>query len=139
MTTIRTIINTTKAPAAIGVYSQAVKIGNTLYLSGAIGLDPKTGDLVPGGVEAEARQCFKNIGAILDAAGCTFNNLVKVTVLLADIKDFALLNGVYQENFTKNYPARACFQVAALPKGARVEIETIAVVGDIIDSNPSAE
>ena len=126
----KTVIKTVKAPAAIGPYSQAIKAGNTVYLSGALGADPVTGNLVSGGIEAEAKQALINIGSILEAAGLNYNHVVKNTVLLADINDFAVLNKVYGEFFKTDPPARSTFQVAALPKGARVEIESIAVASD---------
>jgi 2-iminobutanoate/2-iminopropanoate deaminase len=131
---VRQIIKSSNAPGAIGPYNQAVRVGNTLYLSGSIGMDPATGNLVEGGIEHEARQALKNIGAILQEAGASYNNVVKTTVLLANIEDFATLNKVYQEFFTSNFPARSTYQVANLPKYARVEIEAIAVVGDIVDA-----
>jgi 2-iminobutanoate/2-iminopropanoate deaminase len=134
---VRTIIKTPKAPSAIGPYSQAVQVGQTLYLSGCLGADPATGALVSGGIEAETRQAFKNIGSILEAAGVGYGNVVKTTVLLADIQDFATLNSVYAEYFKSNHPARSTYQVAALPRGARVEIECIAVVGNIIEAPTS--
>jgi len=124
----RTIIKSAKAPGAIGPYSQAVKVGNTIYLSGCLGIDPATGSLVNGGIEAETKQALTNIGLILAEAGASYNNIVKSTVLLADINDFNALNKVYAEFFTSNYPARSTYQVAALPRAARVEIETIAVL-----------
>jgi 2-iminobutanoate/2-iminopropanoate deaminase len=124
----RTIIKSAKAPGAIGPYSQAVKVGNTIYLSGCLGIDPATGNLINGGIEAEAKQALTNIGLILAEAGASYNNIVKSTVLLADINDFNALNKVYAEFFTSNYPARSTYQVAALPRAARVEIETIAVL-----------
>jgi len=126
----KTVIKSAKAPAAIGPYSQAIKVGNTVYLSGALGADPATGNLVSGGIEAEAKQALINIGSILEAAGLSYNHVVKNTVLLADINDFAVLNKVYGEFFKTDPPARSTFQVAALPKGARVEIESIAVASD---------
>ena len=131
---VRTIIKTTKAPGAIGPYNQAVQVGNTLYLSGSLGMDPATGNLVEGGIEHEARQALRNIGAILEEAGASYKHVVKTTVLLADIQDFATLNKVYQEFFTSHFPARSTYQVANLPKNGRVEIEAIAVVGDIVDA-----
>lgn len=134
---LRKIIRTTKAPAAIGPYNQAVQVGNTLYLSGCLGMDPASGALVSGGIEAEARQALKNIGSILEEAGVSYNNVVKTTVLLADIQDFSVLNNVYQEFFTSNYPARSTYQVANLPRGGRVEIEAIAVVGEVTDIPPA--
>jgi 2-iminobutanoate/2-iminopropanoate deaminase len=129
----RKIIRSSNAPTPIGPYNQAVQVGNTLYLSGSVGMNPATGNLVEGGIEAEARQCLTNIGNVLREAGLTYNNVVKTTVLLADINDFATLNKIYAEFFTTNYPARSTYQVAALPKGARVEIESIAIVGDLVE------
>merc|ERR1712183_1222886 len=128
----RVIIATKKAPDAIGPYNQAVQVNSTLYISGQIGFNPAHMEVVSGGVVAEAKQALNNMGHILEAANCTFDNVVKTTVLLADIKDFAAVNEVYTEFFTSNYPARAAYQAAALPRGARVEIEAVAVVGDIV-------
>lgn len=119
-------VKTPNAPEAIGPYSQAVRAGNTLYVSGQIPLDPATGALVPGGIAEQTRQSLKNIRAILQAAGADMDRVVKTTVLLADIGDFAAMNEVYAEAFTAPYPARAAFQAAALPKGALVEIECVA-------------
>ncbi|MBP5347866.1 MAG: RidA family protein [Bacteroidaceae bacterium] len=118
-------IATDKAPAAIGPYSQAVNLNGTLYISGQIPVNPQTGSM-PDGIEAQTRQSLQNIGAILEAAGLSFNDVVKTTVLLADMAHFAAMNAVYAEFFTQDKPARACFQVAALPKGALVEIEATA-------------
>ena len=118
-------IATHKAPAAIGPYSQAVNLNGTLYISGQIPVNPQTGSM-PDGIEAQTRQSLQNIGAILEAAGLSFNDVVKTTVLLADMAHFAAMNAVYAEFFTQDKPARACFQVAALPKGALVEIEATA-------------
>jgi 2-iminobutanoate/2-iminopropanoate deaminase len=131
---VRRIIKSSNAPAPIGPYNQAVQVGNTIYLSGSIGIDPATGKLVEGGIEAEARQSFKNMSAVLQEAGSSLNNVVKSTVLLADINDFATLNRVYAEHFTSNFPARSTYQVAALPLGSRVEIEVIAIAGDLADA-----
>lgn len=118
-------IATDKAPAAIGPYSQAVNLNGTLYISGQIPVNPQTGSM-PDGIEAQTRQSLQNIGAILEAAGLSFNDVVKTTVLLADMAHFAAMNAVYAEFFIQDKPARACFQVAALPKGALVEIEATA-------------
>ena len=123
---MKKIISTDKAPAAVGPYSQAVEAAGTLYISGQIPLDPSTG-MMPEGVEAQAEQVFANIGAILTAAGYGFGDVVKSTVLLADIGDFGVVNAVYARYYTADQPARACYQVAALPMGAMVEIETIAI------------
>lgn len=122
-------IATTEAPAAIGPYSQAIKsAGSTIYVSGQIPIDPATGEFAGEGIEEQTAQCFKNISAILEAAGASLADVVDVTVLLADIADFAAMNGVYAEFFSEPYPARAAFQAVALPKGARVEIKATAVV-----------
>jgi len=129
----RVIIATKKAPDAIGPYNQAVQVGNTLYISGQIGFVPETMEVIKGGVVVETKQALTNMGHILEAANCSFNNVVKTTVLLADINDFKDVNEVYTKFFTNNYPARAAYQVAALPRGARVEIEAVAVVGNITD------
>lgn len=122
-------INTTNAPAAIGPYSQAIDACGTVYVSGQLPIDPATGEFAQGGIQAEARQSLTNIKNILAEAGLTMQNVVKVTVLLADISNFAAVNGVYSEFFQAPYPARSAFAVAALPKGANVEIEAIAVRG----------
>lgn len=122
-------INTTNAPAAIGPYSQAIEACGTVYVSGQLPIDPATGEFAQGGIQAEARQSLTNIKNILTEAGLTMQNVVKVTVLLADISNFAAVNGVYSEFFQAPYPARSAFAVAALPKGANVEIEAIAVRG----------
>lgn len=122
-------INTTNAPAAIGPYSQAIEACGTVYVSGQLPIDPATGEFAQGGIQAEARQSLTNIKNILVEAGLTMQNVVKVTVLLADISNFAAVNEVYAEFFQAPYPARSAFAVAALPKGANVEIEAIAVRG----------
>merc|ERR1712168_1527866 len=131
----RVIVKTAKAPAAIGTYSQAVLVDKTLYISGQIGFDPKTMIIVGEGkdVKAEAQQALTNMGEIVKSVGATFNNVVKATVLLNDINDFAAVNEVYGTFFTQNFPARAAYQAANLPKGALVEIEAIAVVGEVQD------
>ena len=125
---MKNIISTPNAPAAVGPYSQAVEVaaGKTLWVSGQIPLNPATGTM-PEGIEAQTEQVFANIEVILTAAGYTFDNVVKSTVLLADIADFAKVNAIYARYYTRDMPARAAYQVAALPLGARVEIETIAV------------
>ncbi|CAJ0927210.1 unnamed protein product, partial [Mesorhabditis belari] len=129
----RQIINSSKAPAAIGPYSQAVRVNETLYLSGSLGLHPEKGALVDGGVKEQTHQSLRNIGEVLKTAGIDYNNVVKTTVLLADINDFATVNEIYKEYFKDNFPARAAYQVAVLPKNALVEIEAIAVIGKIVD------
>ena len=123
---MKEIISTPKAPAAIGPYSQAVKAGGMLYISGQLPIDPATGAFAAGDAGG---QSLENIGAILEEAGCGFGSIVKVTVLLADIGDFAAMNAVYAEYFTEACPARAAFAVKDLPKGALVEIEAVAVCG----------
>ena len=120
----RQTIQTDKAPAAVGTYSQAVKMGNTVYISGQLGFDPDTMELREG-FEAQAKQVFENIKAICTAAGGTINDVVKFNVSLTDLNDFAALNEVFIANLTEPYPARAAVQVAALPKGGVVEIESI--------------
>lgn len=123
-----TRIATEHAPAAVGPYSQAVEAGGTVYVSGQVPLVPATGQLVDGGIQAQAEQALRNVGAILEAAGLGYADVVKTTVLLADIADFAAVNEVYARFFTGPVrPARAAFQVAALPLGAGVEIEAVAV------------
>ncbi len=122
------IIATDKAPQAIGPYSQAVRIGQLVYTAGQIGLDPATGALVPGGVEAETRQALTNLKHVLEAAGASLATVVKTTVFLRDINDFAKMNAVYAEFFTEGFPARSAVQAAALPKGAAVEIEAVAYI-----------
>lgn len=120
-------VATQNAPAAVGPYSQARLAGNTLYASGQLGLVPATGKLAEGGIEAQAHQALKNLGAVLAQAGMGYDDVVKTTVLLADIKDFAAFNAVYAQYFRTEPPARSCFQVAALPLGGLVEIELIAM------------
>uniref|UniRef100_A0A1I7TEW6 2-iminobutanoate/2-iminopropanoate deaminase n=1 Tax=Caenorhabditis tropicalis TaxID=1561998 RepID=A0A1I7TEW6_9PELO len=128
----RQIISSANAPGAIGPYSQAVRAGNTIYLSGSLGLDPKTGDLKEGIVE-QTHQSLKNIGEVLKAAGADYGNVVKTTVLLQNISDFTTVNEVYGQYFKAPYPARAAYQVAALPKGGLVEVEAVAIAGEIED------
>jgi len=122
------IITTEKAPKAIGPYSAAVRVGNFVYTAGQIGIDPATGEVVPGGIEAETRQALTNLKHILEAAGASLDSVVKTTVFLRDINDFARMNAVYAEFFTANPPARSAVQAAALPKGVAVEIEAVAFV-----------
>jgi 2-iminobutanoate/2-iminopropanoate deaminase len=120
-------VTTSRAPAPVGPYSQARLAGNTLYLAGQIGLDPETGEMVAGGVEAETRQAMANLNAVLRSAGFTFEDVVSTQVFLADIGDYGAMNAVYAEHFEAAPPARAALQVAALPLGARVEILMTAV------------
>ena len=126
---MKKIAATDKAPAAIGPYSQCNIAGDTIFVSGQLPLDPATGAF-PEGIEAQTRQSLTNIKNILEAAGATMDDVVKTTVLLTDINDFAAMNGVYAEFFAEGkYPARSAFQVVAVPKGAMVEIEAIAYIG----------
>lgn len=120
------IIHTEKAPAAIGPYSQAVQAGNLLFVSGQIPVDPATGAFAGEDISTQARQSLTNLKNILEAAGYTLADVVKTTVLLDDMANFAAVNAVYSEFFTENFPARACYAAKALPKGALVEIEAIA-------------
>lgn len=121
-------LSTTGAPAAIGPYSQAIQAKDTIYVSGQLPIDPATGAFAGEDIEAQTRQSLTNIKEILASAGATMADVVKTTVLLADIADFAAMNGVYAEFFAEPFPARAAFQVAALPKEAKVEIEAVAVL-----------
>ena len=120
-------IATTNAPAAIGPYSQAVQTGNLFFFSGQLGIDPATGDFVPGAVSEQTEQVFQNIQAVLAEAGLTLDQVVKTTVFLADMADFAAMNAVYGRYFTPPYPARSTVAVKTLPKNGLVEIEIIAV------------
>ena len=120
-------IHTEHAPAAIGPYSQAIQAGNTIYVSGQLPIDPATSCFAGEDITAQTRQSLNNIKAILAEAGADMNNVVKTTVLLANMADFAAMNAVYAEFFTAPFPARAAFQAAALPKNALVEIECVAV------------
>lgn len=119
-------IQTSAAPAAVASYSQAIDTGQLVFLAGQIGLDPATGQIVDGGIEAEAERALRNIMAVLDAAGLSMSDVVKTTCFLADINDFASFNAVYAKFVADPPPARSTFAVAALPRGARVEIEAIA-------------
>ena len=121
----RTPISTPHAPQAIGTYSQAMRAGNTVYLSGQIPLDPATGEMVVGDMEAQVRRVFENLKALAAAAGSDLDHAVRVTVYLTDLQHFALVNRVMAEYFSQPYPARAAIGVAALPKGAAVEIDAI--------------
>ena len=123
---MKKVISTSKAPAAIRPYSQAIQVGNLVFASGQIPIDPATGNFVAGGVREQARQSLTNVKAILDEAGLTLDNVVKTTVFLADMNDFADVNAVYAEFFAEPYPARSAVAVKTLPKGALVEIEVIA-------------
>ena len=124
---MRETIQTDKAPAAVGPYSQAIRASGLVFTSGQIPLDPATGSLIQGGIREQARQSMENLGAVLEAAGTDFSRVVKATIYLADIQDFAAVNEVYASFFPSEPPARSAFQVAALPLGARVEIEMVAL------------
>jgi len=121
------VIHTASAPAAIGPYSQAIRAGGTVYLSGQLGLDPATGDLREG-VEAQTRQALDNLQAVAVAAGGSLEDIVKLTLLLADLSDFAKVNEIMASRFKQPYPARATYQVAALPKAGRIEVEAVLVL-----------
>lgn len=125
---MKEIISTDKAPGAIGPYSQAIKAGGMLFCSGQIPIDPATGEFVSGGVAEQTEQVFKNLVAVLEAGGTGLDGVVKTTVFLADMGDFAAMNDVYAKYFDSNKPARATVQAARLPRDAKVEIECIAVV-----------
>ncbi len=126
--TMKKVISTTKAPSAIGPYSQAIQVGNLIYTSGQIPINPATGSFVEGGIKEQTRQSLLNVKAILEEAGLTMSNVVKTTVFMADMNDFADMNAVYAEFFTEPYPARSAVAVKTLPKGALVEIEVVAGV-----------
>ena len=126
-TPMRKVIATTEAPAAIGPYSQAVAVGNTLYCAGQIPLDPVTGEIVSGGVSEQAQRVLENIGGVLRANGMNYSHVVKTTVFMTDLTHFGEMNAVYAKYFHEPFPARSTIQVAALPRGAQVEIEVIAV------------
>ena len=122
---MKNVIHTASAPAAIGPYSQAIQMGDFLFTSGQLGIIPESGELAQG-VEAQTEWALKNLGAILEQAGMSYANVLKTTVFVADLADFAKVNAIYQQYFVGAYPARSCVQVAALPKGGLVEIECIA-------------
>ena len=123
----RTIIQSDKAPKAIGPYSQAIRTDSMIYTAGQIGLDPSTGELVEGGVVEQTRQALNNLRHVLEAAGSSLDRVVKTTVFLIDMNDFSKMNSIYAEFFSENPPARSSVAVAALPKGAMVEIEVVAL------------
>lgn len=125
---MKEIITTEKAPAAIGPYSQAVKYGNLIFTSGALGLDPATGAFAEGGIQAQTRQCLENLKAILEASGSNLGNVLKATVFIKDMNDFPKVNEIYGQYFTEKQPGRSCVEVARLPKDGLVEIEVIAYV-----------
>jgi 2-iminobutanoate/2-iminopropanoate deaminase len=119
-------VNSLSAPAAIGPYSQAIDAGDFVFLSGQVPIDPKTGELVQGDIAAQTERVLDNLAAVLEAAGCSFADVVKTTIFLTDLGDFQVVNATYGKRFTAAPPARATIQVSALPKGARVEIDAIA-------------
>lgn len=123
---MKTVISTAKAPAAIGPYSQAIQVGHLVYTSGQIPIDPATGQFVEGGIKEQTRQSLLNVKAILEEAGLTMENVVKTTVFMADMGDFAEMNAVYAEFFSEPFPARSAVAVKSLPKGALVKIEVVA-------------
>jgi 2-iminobutanoate/2-iminopropanoate deaminase len=124
---MKKIISTKEAPAAVGPYSQAVRVGSTVYCAGQIPLDPKSGQIVPGDIGAQTRRVLENIAAVLRAESLSFENIVKTTVFLTNLSDFETVNEIYGSYFKKEAPARSTVQVPALPKGANIEIEAIAV------------
>ena len=126
---MKKVIKSDKAPKALGPYSQAIQAGDYLFTSGQVAIDPATGKLVTGGIREQARQVMKNLNAVLESAGADFSRVVKATVYLTDINDFAEFNGLYAEYFTSDPPARSAFQVAALPLAAMVEIEMVVFMG----------
>jgi reactive intermediate/imine deaminase len=125
-------IHTSKAPTALGPYSQAVRAGYTVYLSGQLGIDPPSGNLVEG-IEAQTRQVFANLRAVAEAASGSLDDVVKLTILLVDLADFAIVNDIMAACFKTPYPARATYQVVALPKGARIEVEGVLELGRIAE------
>jgi 2-iminobutanoate/2-iminopropanoate deaminase len=125
---MKKVIKTTKAPAAIGPYNQAIQVGNLVYTSGQIPIDPATGNFVEGGIKDQTRQSLLNVKAILEEAGLTMSDVIKTTVFMADMNDFSDMNAVYSEFFPEPYPARSAVAVKTLPKGALVEIEVVAGV-----------
>lgn len=124
------VIQSADAPAAIGPYSQAIRCGDTVYLSGQIPLDPKTMQIVEGGIEAQANRVFANLAAVAKAAGGSLNDTVKLSILLIDLGEFAKVNEIMTTHFAAPYPARATYQVAGLPRGARIEVEATLVLPD---------
>lgn len=119
-------IKTNNAPAAIGPYSQGIAVGNLVFVSGQLPIDPATGSFANGDIKDLTRQCIRNIGAILESAGTGLNNVIKTTIFVSDLSNFAAINEAYAEFFGESAPARSCVQVAAIPKGAQIEIEAIA-------------
>jgi 2-iminobutanoate/2-iminopropanoate deaminase len=127
---MKTVIQTSDAPAAIGPYSQAIKVGRTIYCSGQIGLDPKTGNLIEGGFEAQTHQMFRNVQAVVRGSGATMAQVVKMTLFLTDLSHFSKVNEIAPLYFDAPFPARSTVGVASLPKGAQIECEVIVVLND---------
>ena len=121
------IIKTQRAPLAIGPYSQAIKVGNLLFISGQISINPETNEFIDGNIEMQTEQVLKNIKAILEAGNSSLEDVVKVTIYLQDIKDFSLVNKIYNKYFEDSLPARVCIEVSKIPKNAKIEIETTAI------------
>jgi 2-iminobutanoate/2-iminopropanoate deaminase len=134
---MKKIISTSEAPAAVGPYSQAIRAGSTVYCAGQIPLDPKSGQIVSGGIDAQTRRVLDNVGAVLRAEGLTFDDVVKTTIFLMDLADFQMVNEIYASYFKQQPPARSTVQVAGLPKGARIEIEVVAVANGTTASDTS--
>lgn len=128
MATKKEIVTAEKAPRAIGPYSAAVKAGDLIFTAGQLGIDPESGEFVPGGIEVETRQALLNLQAVLEAAGSSLKSVVKTTVFLRDMNDFGVMNVIYGEFFTEDYPARSAVQAARLPKDGAVEIEAVALL-----------
>lgn len=126
----KTIVRTDKAPAAVGPYSQAVRVGQMVYTAGQIPLDPTTGKVVTGDISAQAEQALRNLQAVLEAAGASLEHVVKTTVFLQDMNEFGEMNEVYSRFFSQNPPARSAVEVAALPLGVRIEVEAVALIRD---------
>ena len=135
---MKKIISTSEAPAAVGPYSQAIRIGNFVYCSGQIPLDPETGEIVPGDVNAQTRRVMENIAAVLRAEGRNFGNIIKTTIFLTDLGNFQIVNEIYGSYFNNQPPARSTVQVSALPKGAKVEIEVIARANDGVTASDTS-
>ncbi|MCX7846023.1 MAG: RidA family protein [Dictyoglomaceae bacterium] len=125
---MKEVINTNKAPKAIGPYSQAVKVGNFIFISGQIPIDPDTGEVIDGDIKEQTKRVLENIKGILDSVSCSLNNVVKTTVFLKNLDDFSAMNEIYATYFPENFPARSTIEVSRLPKGVSIEIEAIAII-----------
>ncbi|XP_075224543.1 rutC family protein UK114-like [Lycorma delicatula] len=130
---LRKIIHIANAPKPIGPYNQAVRAGNTVYVSGMLGVNPPTNKLVEGGASEEAKQALKNLDALLQASDSSLSKVVKSTIYLDDLNDFSAVNEVYKQYFKEPYPARSTFQIAKLPLNAKIEIEVVALSGEVVD------